>query len=93
VSVRAHDPAVSSLPDELRPAVQLCHSPSEALAGADVAVMATEWPDYRGLRAEHFLEWMRRPRVIDQNWYLAGALASDRRLTYVAVGARRVSEG
>jgi len=29
---------------------------------------------------------MRRPRVIDQNWYLAGALAGDRRVSYVATG-------
>src|SRR5207253_7859728 len=67
VLVQAHDPAVGDLPDDLRPAVRLCPNPGEALAGADVAVVATEWPDYRGLRAEHFLERMRRPRVIDQN--------------------------
>jgi UDPglucose 6-dehydrogenase len=86
IAVRAHDPAVGDLPDDLRPAVRLCHSAGEVLAGADVAVVATEWPDYRGLRAEDFVERMRRPRVIDQNWYLAGALAGDRRLTYVATG-------
>jgi len=86
VEVRAHDPAVRSLPDELRPVVRLCATPGEALAGADVAVVATEWPDYRALGAADFVRQMRRPRVIDQNWFLAGALASDRRLTYVATG-------
>jgi UDPglucose 6-dehydrogenase len=87
VAVQAHDPAVRELPDELRPAMVLCDSPAEALHGADVAVVATEWPDYRALGAEQFLTHMRRPRVVDQNRFLAPALAGDRRLTYVAVGA------
>jgi UDPglucose 6-dehydrogenase len=87
VAVRAHDPAVRELPDELRPAMVLCESPAEALHGADVAVVATEWPDYRALGAEQFVKQMRRPRIVDQNRFLASALAGDQRLTYVAVGA------
>ncbi len=86
VEVRAHDPVVRSLPEELRPVVRLCATPAEALAGADLAVVATEWPDYRALGAAEFVQQMRRPRVIDQNWFLAGALVGDRRLTYVATG-------
>lgn len=84
--VRAHDPAVAELPEELRPVLRLCRSAEEALTGAAGAVVATEWPDYRGLSAEQLVAWMDRPRVIDPNWFLAGALGDDERITYLATG-------
>ncbi len=86
VRVQAHDPAIAVLPDELRPAITLCASAQAALAGADVAVIATEWPDYRELGAQPFLGQMRRPQVIDQNRFLAATLDNNRRITYVATG-------
>jgi len=86
VSVRAHDPAVATLPAEMKDLdVVLCASAKEALTGADVAVVATEWPDYRGLRAEDFVGAMRRPCVVDPSWFLA-SLAPDPRIEYVATG-------
>ena len=85
-TVRAHDPAVRGLPDELKPVVTLSASPAEALAGADLAVVATEWPEFRALAAADFTRAMRRPRVIDQNWFLAGALASAPGVVYAATG-------
>ena len=91
MTVRAHDPAVKQLPPELKPVIDLRPSVSDALAGADLAVVATEWPDYRGLKADDFAGAMRRPRVIDQNWFLAGALGNDARVTYVATGRGGVS--
>jgi UDPglucose 6-dehydrogenase len=90
--VRAHDPAVHELPEELRPVLHLCSSPEEALTGAAGAVVATEWPDYRGLQAEQFVAWMQQPRVIDPNWFLAGTLAGDRRITYLATGRPQVGK-
>jgi UDPglucose 6-dehydrogenase len=86
VRVQAHDPAIYTLPEELSPLMTLCGSPQDALAGADIAVIATEWPDYRGLRVEQFLEAMRRPQIIDQNWFLATTLAGHKQITYVATG-------
>jgi hypothetical protein len=56
------------------------------MTGADVVVIATEWPDYRGLQAIDFVEWMRQPCVIDQNWFLSKTLAGDHRITYLATG-------
>ena len=84
--VQAHDPAISTLPDELQPVMELCSQPHAALSGADLAIIATEWPDYRTLCAEDFLHVMRQPQIIDQNWFLSSALASDQRVTYVATG-------
>ena len=43
--VRAHDPAVKSLPDD--DIATLCRTASEAVRDADALVIATEWPEYR----------------------------------------------
>jgi UDPglucose 6-dehydrogenase len=94
VAVRAHDPAVASLPADLRDLdLVLCASPNDAVTGADVAVVATEWPDYRALGAEDFLRAMRRPRVIDPNWFLAEILAPEPRIEYVATGRATFGSG
>jgi UDPglucose 6-dehydrogenase len=84
--VKAHDPAVKGLPGEYRSAIALCSTVNEALYGADLAVVATEWPDYRSLTPDDFLKQMRRPAVIDPNWFLAGSLTGERRIHYVTTG-------
>lgn len=84
--VKAHDPAVRELPEDLRQVISLSPSAADALKGADLAVLATEWPDYRTLTADCFLTAMRRPAVIDPNWFLAGTLGSERRIHYVTTG-------
>jgi UDPglucose 6-dehydrogenase len=84
--IQAHDPAVPALPDHLCPAMRLCSNPQEALRDADLAVVATEWPDYLTLRSEHILQLMRHPQIIDQNRFLADFLDGDPRITYVATG-------
>jgi UDPglucose 6-dehydrogenase len=84
--VKAHDPVVKGLPGEYRSAIGLCGTVNEALFGADLAVVATEWPDYRSLTSDDFLKQMRRPAVIDPNWFLAGSLTAERRIHYVTTG-------
>lgn len=91
VKVRAHDPAVRRLPGDLADKMTLCDSAAEALAGTDVAVVATEWPAFKQLAADQFVGGMRRPQVIDQNHFLAPALADDSRLGYWATGCRSVA--
>lgn len=86
VAVRAHDPAVTELPSDGPKTTTLHEDPRAALDGASVAVIATEWPDFAGLGAEDFITTMRTPRVIDQNWFLARALAEDPRVSYLATG-------
>jgi UDPglucose 6-dehydrogenase len=86
VRVQAHDPAITELPAELRTIIALGATPQQALAGADVAVIATEWPDYRALTADQLVSQMRHAQVIDQNRFLATALGRDPRVTYVATG-------
>jgi UDPglucose 6-dehydrogenase len=87
--VRAHDPAIpvsreksAELPAELT----LVASAEEAMRDADAIVIATEWPVFRELTADRIAAGGRRPLVLDANRFLAGKLADDARVRYVAVG-------
>ena len=86
-NVRAYDPAIRELPHELKRVIRLCDSADDALKGAHLAVIATEWPEFKSLTAKTFLQNMRRPALLDQNWFLASALGDERRnLVYAATG-------
>jgi len=84
--VQCHDPAVAALPPGVAPAVRLCDSAGAALKGADLALVATGWPEYRGLGADEVVALMRRPCVLDPGWFLADTLGRDGRIRYMAVG-------
>jgi UDPglucose 6-dehydrogenase len=88
--VKGHDPAIQALPPDLDGTLQLCDSPAAVLAGADVAVIATEWPEFKQIPAALFVQAMRRTRVIDQNHFLANILAGDPRIVYQAAGVGAV---
>ncbi len=84
--VRAHDPAVGQLPEELQSVIEWADTALGALDGADLAVLATEWPQYRALSPADLYAHMRQPRVIDPTHFLAGTLGQGLRVTYVATG-------
>jgi UDPglucose 6-dehydrogenase len=89
VRARAFDPVVASLPPELE-AVELTSEVDAALAGADVAVVATPWPIFRELTADRVRRLMRRPQVVDQAGFL-GALADAPGISYLRVGRPRTA--
>jgi UDPglucose 6-dehydrogenase len=86
VKVKACDPAVRSLPPGLDRDLTLCYTPADALAGGDVAVVATAWPDFRSLTADDFVRPMRSAQVLDPTHFLAAALGADDRIAYLATG-------
>jgi UDPglucose 6-dehydrogenase len=88
VFVRGHDPAVDSLPPELDEVLQLISSPLDALDGAHLAVIATEWPSFRSLRPVDVNARMYQACVLDPNHFLADVLGGDARIYYFATGKR-----
>jgi UDPglucose 6-dehydrogenase len=88
--VRAHDPATRSDSPDLPAGVALCASAEEAIRGANAIVVATEWPVFRELTAERINALAPQAVVLDANRFLAGVLAADARLRYLAVGAADV---
>jgi UDPglucose 6-dehydrogenase len=81
--VTAFDPKVTSLPAELK--AEIAPSARDALRGADAAIIATEWPDFRDLSAEDF-QVMARPLVLDQSRFLQAQLSGKSAIEYLTTG-------
>jgi UDPglucose 6-dehydrogenase len=86
-AVRAYDPAVRALPDELSKLVDLCPSVEQALRGAVAALVATEWPEFTSIQADSLIGWMERPLVLDPGRFLESSLGRDKRIQYLSVGS------
>jgi len=85
-TVRTHDPAVSVLPPDLADKIELCSSPLEAAAGADVLVVCTAWPDYLEVPVEDLLCALALAQIVDPAGVLRAALAPHPHVRYVRVG-------
>lgn len=84
--VHAHDPGVRVLPEDLAKKMILHSSPLAAIQGADVLVVATEWPEYRDVACQEVLASLARPLVLDAGRFLEQSLGADPRIQYVTVG-------
>jgi UDPglucose 6-dehydrogenase len=89
--VAAYDPAVAAGDARLAPFARVAASAADALNGADCAVVATPWPEFRALPLIAF-EAMRTPLVIDPARFLEEPLAQARGLRYVAFGRAQTVE-
>jgi UDPglucose 6-dehydrogenase len=85
-SVRAHDPAVASLPSDLA-GVSLCESPQAATEGASVLVLCTAWSQYREVAATPLRSALGHPIVIDAAGFLSDSLGAEPGLRYFHVGS------
>lgn len=83
--ISAHDPQAETLPPELA-GIQRRTTAPDALAGADAAVLMTEWPEYRTLEAPAVAAAMAGDLVLDQGRFLSARLADQPGLRYVALG-------
>jgi UDPglucose 6-dehydrogenase len=84
-TVRAHDPAVRTLPDDLSGVLTLCATPLEAVEDASALVIETDWPEYREVDPGRLVASMRTPIVVDANGFLRELGAADG-VRYVRVG-------
>ena len=84
--VKAHDPAVDTLPDDLLPVLTLCASPLAAAEEASAVVVQTDWPAYREVDAGRLVGAMRSPIVVDPNGFLLETLGAADGIRYLRVG-------
>jgi UDPglucose 6-dehydrogenase len=84
-NVRAYDPIVAALPDDLEK-ITLSRNLEEVVAGAEAAVVCTEWPQIREADWEKVLRQTKRLIVIDANGFLAGVVGHLKGVTYRQVG-------
>jgi UDPglucose 6-dehydrogenase len=85
-TVRAHDPAVRSVPEALAAVLRPSADPLAALEGADALVVATPWPLYREVDAAAAAARLGRAAVLDANRFLAGTLGAIPGIRYFSVG-------
>jgi len=86
VSVRAHDPAVKTLPPDLSRILTICRTPEDTLDESNALVVSTEWPEYLSVEAKTVVDRMKEPIVVDANRFLVKTLGADPRVRYIAVG-------
>jgi len=86
--VSGYDPAIRPGDSRLSGVVDIAATAQGALAGADIAVICTGWPEFRALEPDDFLDLQRRV-VIDEARFLEERLAAVGGLTYVAFGRPR----
>ena len=85
-SVRAFDPAVRELPSDVKSFVTLAPSAEAALAGADAAIVATEWPQFQAIPLSTWRSAMRTLVICDPNGFLAKTFENARQSGYISVG-------
>ncbi len=85
-AVHAHDPAVKTLPEDLKSNINLYTSALDTLKDAEVVVIATSWPEYRSIDVENIVATRDQLIVIDPNRFLANTFEADDRVCYMAVG-------
>jgi UDPglucose 6-dehydrogenase len=84
--VRAFDPAVHDVPNEYKAFVTVAPTVQAALAGADAAIVATEWPEFKAIPLADWLDAMPAPLVCDPNGFLAKTFEGIRQISYMSVG-------
>jgi len=83
--VRAFDPAIKELPGDLS-AVTLASDLAAAVAGADAAVVCTQWPQFQQAPWAELVRSMRQPIIVDANRFLESALQQVPSVEHLAVG-------
>jgi UDPglucose 6-dehydrogenase len=83
VKLQAYDPLVNEMENT---EIQVCGSALEALNGADVLLVVTEWAEFAEIPAKEVTAKLKNPRVVDARGLLS-------RKSYLAAGAEIVSVG
>src|SRR5579859_3023863 len=87
-TVRAFDPEGMDEAKKLMPDLDYCDDAYQAIDGADVLVLLTEWNEFRGLDLERIKSLLRAPVVVDlRNIYQPQDMA-DAGLVYHSIGRR-----
>lgn len=84
--VKAYDPMLDAGDHPLFPGVVICDEPLEALAGADAAVLVTEWPEFARLDWSAAADTMARPLLVDGRNFIDPAAAAAAGLEYEGIG-------
>lgn len=86
--VRAHDPAVPDATDGRLAGIDVVGDLYEAVTGADVLAVLTEWPDFADADFERVAEVMASPTVVDARNLLDRDAVKELGFAYDGIGRR-----
>jgi UDPglucose 6-dehydrogenase len=86
VKVKAFDPAVKTLPNDLKNIIQLEDSALNAIEKADAIIVATEWGEFKEISKDSFEASSKNPVVFDANGYLSKSIGKTDKIRYFSVG-------
>jgi UDPglucose 6-dehydrogenase len=86
-SVRAYDPQASANARAVLPRLEIAQTASDALDGAEAAVIGTEWPEFAALDWAALRDRMARPVVLDGRRLLDPVRMREVGFRYEAVGS------
>ncbi len=90
-NICAYDPHGMPAAARILSEVEFCRDPYAACAGADAAVILTEWPQFRAIDLGRLRETMRRRVLVDLRNLLNPAYAASHGFAYVSIGRRDVA--
>jgi UDPglucose 6-dehydrogenase len=85
-TVRAYDPAVEDGVDERLAGIEVVRDPYEAVAGADVLAVLTEWPEFAEADLERVAELIANKAVVDARNLLDRRTIKDLGFAYEGIG-------
>jgi UDPglucose 6-dehydrogenase len=86
VAIRAYDPAVRADADGLPRGLHFAQNPYDAVKGADVMVLVTEWNEFRRLDLARVKRAMRRKSIVDLRNVYDPATVKRLGFAYTSVG-------
>ena len=84
--LRAYDPVANENASRALPDLITVKSAAEALGGAELAVIATEWPEFRSLPWAELRNVMAAPRILDGRRLLDPESIADAGFEYETIG-------
>jgi UDPglucose 6-dehydrogenase len=85
-TVRGFDPVAEARAGELLPAVEFAASPEEAMAGADAAILVTEWPQFAEIDWAGVSGRMAQPLMVDGRNFLDADVLRAAGFIYEGIG-------
>lgn len=84
--VRVYDPVVKDYPENLDKGAIFARDPYEALRGADLIVLVTEWDEFLNLDFNRIKSLLKNPNIIDGRNFLDKKKLQDIGFNYVGIG-------
>ena len=84
--IHAFDPAIHSIPKDLRKFIHLHQTAEETLLDADALVIYTGWDQLKTIEINTIISRMNKAIVLDANRFLANQLDSNIQVQYLATG-------